>query len=398
MATVYVPPAIGEQLIEEIAEKGIAEVWFNPGAESAALVAKATRAGIRPICRPAASSAIGHEPVAVLIYSAKPSSCPGRSARTLDSSPRPSSRPRTDRRTRTVNPTTHRSAPMPQSSNHKRQGSGRGGAARPPQPDVGPGGRSRHSPPQPEGRRSGLNISELKDMSIQKLTQIAKELQRRRRDRHAQAGADLPDPEGADRAERLHLLGRRARSAARRLRVPARARLQLPARPRRHLRLALADSQVRSADRRHRLGPDSAAEGRRALLRADQGRSGQLRGAGSGARQAVLREPDAALSAGAHQARDRDRQPVGARHGSDDADRQGAARPDRRAAAHRQDDAAAEHRAVGGEESSRGLPDRPAHRRAARRSHRHAALGRRRGRSRRPSTSRRSATCRSPRW
>ena len=46
-------------------------------------------------------------------------------------------------------------------------------------------------------------------------------------------------------------------------------------------------------------GPDPAAEGRRALLRADQGRGGQLRGARPGARQAVLREPDAALSAGA---------------------------------------------------------------------------------------------------
>ncbi len=38
---------------------------------------------------------------------------------------------------------------------------------------------------------------------------------------------------------------------------------------------------------------------------------------------------------------------AGARHGPDDADRQGPARPHRRAAAHRQDDAAAEHRAVG---------------------------------------------------
>ena len=89
-----------------------------------------------------------------------------------------------------------------------------------------------------------------------------------------------------------------------RIRVPARARLQLPAWPRRHLRLALADPQVRSADRRHRVGPDQAAERRGALLRADQGRSGQLRGAGAGARQAVLREPDAALSAGALHARD----------------------------------------------------------------------------------------------
>ena len=131
--------------------------------------------------------------------------------------------------------------------------------------------------------------------------------QRRRRHRHAQAGSDLPDPQGADRAERVHLLGRRARSAARRLRLPARARLQLPARPRRHLRVAVADSQVRSADRRHRVGPDSAAEGRRALLRADQGRSRQLRSPRRRARQAVLREPDAALSAGAPAARDRGR-------------------------------------------------------------------------------------------
>ena len=170
---------------------------------------------------------------------------------------------------------------------------------------------------------------------------------RGRRDRHAQAGADLPDPEGADRAERLHLLRGRARSAARRLRLPARARLQLPAGPRRHLRLAVADPAVRPADRRHGVGPDPAAEGRRALLRADQGRGGQLRGAGPGAREAVLREPHAALPAGAAEARDDAREPRRPRHGSADADRQGAARPHRRAAAHRQDDAAAEHRAVG---------------------------------------------------
>jgi predicted CoA-binding protein len=49
MATVYVPPDIGEQVIEDIATKGIAEVWFNPGAESDALVEKARGLGIRPI-------------------------------------------------------------------------------------------------------------------------------------------------------------------------------------------------------------------------------------------------------------------------------------------------------------------------------------------------------------
>lgn len=49
MATVYVPPEIGEQIIEGLAKKGIGEVWLNPGAESAALVQKALALGIRPI-------------------------------------------------------------------------------------------------------------------------------------------------------------------------------------------------------------------------------------------------------------------------------------------------------------------------------------------------------------
>ena len=46
--------------------------------------------------------------------------------------------------------------------------------------------------PVSSGRAKGLNIGELKDMSIQKLTQIAKV--GRRRHRHAQARSDLPDP------------------------------------------------------------------------------------------------------------------------------------------------------------------------------------------------------------
>ena len=49
MATFYVPPSIGERVIEDVARKGIAEVWFNPGAGSTALVAKARSLGIRPI-------------------------------------------------------------------------------------------------------------------------------------------------------------------------------------------------------------------------------------------------------------------------------------------------------------------------------------------------------------
>ena len=49
MASFYVPPEIGEEVIAEVAQKGIAEVWFNPGAESARLIAKARSLDIQPI-------------------------------------------------------------------------------------------------------------------------------------------------------------------------------------------------------------------------------------------------------------------------------------------------------------------------------------------------------------
>lgn len=49
MATFYVPPGIGEQVIAEVAQKGIGEVWLNPGAESDALVARARALGLQPI-------------------------------------------------------------------------------------------------------------------------------------------------------------------------------------------------------------------------------------------------------------------------------------------------------------------------------------------------------------
>lgn len=49
VATVYVPPEVGEQVIDEIARKGIREVWLNPGSESAHLIAHAQRLGIEPI-------------------------------------------------------------------------------------------------------------------------------------------------------------------------------------------------------------------------------------------------------------------------------------------------------------------------------------------------------------
>ena len=49
MATVYVPPDIGAQVVESLAQKGIGEVWFNPGADDPAVLTRARALGIRPI-------------------------------------------------------------------------------------------------------------------------------------------------------------------------------------------------------------------------------------------------------------------------------------------------------------------------------------------------------------
>jgi predicted CoA-binding protein len=49
MASFYVPPDVGERVMDEVARKGIPEVWLNPGAESDRLIARARSLGIRPI-------------------------------------------------------------------------------------------------------------------------------------------------------------------------------------------------------------------------------------------------------------------------------------------------------------------------------------------------------------
>jgi uncharacterized protein len=64
MATFYVPPEIGERVIEEVARKGISEVWLNPGAESDALLARAESLNIRPI-QACSVIAIGKDPYTV---------------------------------------------------------------------------------------------------------------------------------------------------------------------------------------------------------------------------------------------------------------------------------------------------------------------------------------------
>jgi len=47
--SLYVPPAIGKQLLAEIAEKHPAEFFLNPGSEDEELVRKAEALGLKPI-------------------------------------------------------------------------------------------------------------------------------------------------------------------------------------------------------------------------------------------------------------------------------------------------------------------------------------------------------------
>lgn len=47
--SVYLPPAVGLTLLDEIAKKGADEVWFNPGSESPEIVKRADELGINVI-------------------------------------------------------------------------------------------------------------------------------------------------------------------------------------------------------------------------------------------------------------------------------------------------------------------------------------------------------------
>ena len=48
-ATVYVPPSVGLGVIEQVARKGIATVWLNPGADARSVVDRAKALGLQPI-------------------------------------------------------------------------------------------------------------------------------------------------------------------------------------------------------------------------------------------------------------------------------------------------------------------------------------------------------------
>jgi len=47
--SLYVPPAVGAKLLDEIARKGCRELWVNPGAESDELQEKARALGLNAI-------------------------------------------------------------------------------------------------------------------------------------------------------------------------------------------------------------------------------------------------------------------------------------------------------------------------------------------------------------
>ena len=49
MATVYVPGAVGERIMDELARKGVGEVWLNPGADDDAVVARGKALGLNVI-------------------------------------------------------------------------------------------------------------------------------------------------------------------------------------------------------------------------------------------------------------------------------------------------------------------------------------------------------------
>lgn len=61
VATVYVPARAGVTVMEQLAQKGVAEVWLNPGADDDVVVSRARELGLRTI-RACSIIAIGESP------------------------------------------------------------------------------------------------------------------------------------------------------------------------------------------------------------------------------------------------------------------------------------------------------------------------------------------------
>jgi hypothetical protein len=61
MATVYIPAEAGVRVMEELAARGVPEVWLNPGADEDAVVDRARELGLN-IVRACSIVAIGESP------------------------------------------------------------------------------------------------------------------------------------------------------------------------------------------------------------------------------------------------------------------------------------------------------------------------------------------------
>ena len=61
MATVYVPPAVGVMVMEQLAAKGVPEIWLNPGADGDEVLARARELGLKTI-QACSIQAIGESP------------------------------------------------------------------------------------------------------------------------------------------------------------------------------------------------------------------------------------------------------------------------------------------------------------------------------------------------
>jgi predicted CoA-binding protein len=61
LATVYVPGRIGVRVMDDIARKGIPEVWLNPGADDDAVLTRAKTLGVKVI-QTCSIMAIGDSP------------------------------------------------------------------------------------------------------------------------------------------------------------------------------------------------------------------------------------------------------------------------------------------------------------------------------------------------
>ena len=61
LATFYVPPHVGVNVLGDVAEKHIPEVWLNPGADDSRVVARARELGLKTV-RQCSIIAIGESP------------------------------------------------------------------------------------------------------------------------------------------------------------------------------------------------------------------------------------------------------------------------------------------------------------------------------------------------